>query len=382
LAEDNIGINCTILANNCCRCLITACFYSQYLHNIVLYRRMLSVKRETMPNTVSIPSNFTLRIGSRGSPLALAQVELTKAALKAAHPDLIVKVVIIQTTGDWKPEHGDTPLKDLQTCNDAKGIWAGKGLFVKEIEHALMNGDIDCAIHSAKDVETEIPEGLHIAHVLPREDAHDVLIAQSQTNISQNIRDLPTGYTIGTTSLRRQMHLHHMNPNLNIVPLRGNVQTRLNKMIAGQVDALILAKAGLNRLGIEPEFYRDLSRDDMLPSGGQGIVAIETRQNDAIIQLILGAISDAPTFLNLTAERAVLAYLGGSCHTPIGVHSTWQTSTQMRISAAIGHSDGSKIWKEALTESVETHAQAQSLGQRLGERVKTVVPRGDLESIL
>jgi hydroxymethylbilane synthase len=331
---------------------------------------------------MALEPNFILRIGSRGSPLALAQVELTKSALKKAHPELKTETIIVKTSGDWKPEDGERSLEELQTSEDSNSRWAGKGLFVKEIEQALIKGRIDCAIHSAKDVQTELLNGLSISHALPAEAANDVFIASSKADISQNINLLSNGYTIGTTSLRRQMQLLAANPALTVTPLRGNVQTRLDKVKAGQVDATILAKAGLNRLGITPEFCRDLSFTEMCPSGGQGIVAIETREADTDIRAIFDQISDNKTFMRLMAERSVLRQLNGSCHTPIGVHGELKDTGEMVLRMCLGHEDGSQIWSATETGDVSTPEQAEALGVRVASSLRDKIPPKALEQIL
>jgi hydroxymethylbilane synthase len=245
-----------------------------------------------------------LRIGSRGSPMALHQTGLVRDRLIAAHPDLAapgaVEIVTIRTTGDRVQ---DRVLAEV----------GGKGLFAKEIEEALIARRIDLAVHSAKDLETWLPDGLVLAGVLPRDDPRDALVSRSGTAFAS----LAEGAKIGTVSLRRQAQLLRHRPDLVISPIRGNVGTRLRKMRAGEVDALVLALCGLERLGQRAQVSEILPPEIMLPAVGQGALAVECRADDAFVRRLIEPLDDPISAACLSAERAMLAALDGSCRTPI-----------------------------------------------------------------
>jgi hydroxymethylbilane synthase len=246
-----------------------------------------------------------LRIGSRGSPLALAQAREVKQRLVAAGLDgERIEIKVIRTTGDAIQ---DRPLA-------AAG---GKGLFTKEIEEALLSGMIDLAVHSTKDMPTVLPPGLMLAGFLPREDARDAFISRKAPGLDA----LPAGAVVGTASLRRQAMVKRQRPDLDVVTLRGNVETRLRKLDAGEVDATLLAVAGLKRLGLLSAATAILEADDFLPAVGQGAIGIETRANDDAQRALVAAIDDADTATAIAAERAFLGVLDGSCRTPIGGHA-------------------------------------------------------------
>lgn len=248
-----------------------------------------------------------LRIGTRGSPLALVQARTVRARLaKALRVDEdAIELKIIRTSGDAIQ---DRPLSEV----------GGKGLFTKEIEEALLNGRIDLAVHSAKDMPTLSQAGLMLAACLEREDPRDVFISLK----AKSLQELPRGATLGTASLRRQAIAKRLRPDLNVVPLRGNVETRLRKIEAGEVDATLLALAGLKRLGLTQHATKIMSAEEFLPAVGQGAIGIEARVNDERTRDILAGISHAGTFTALAAERAFLAELDGSCKTPIAGHAT------------------------------------------------------------
>jgi hydroxymethylbilane synthase len=258
-----------------------------------------------------------LRIGSRGSPLALAQSREVKSRIAAATglDPARIEVKIIRTTGDAIQ---DRPLSEA----------GGKGLFTKEIEEALLAGSIDLAVHSSKDMPTALPDGLVLSAFLPREDARDAFIGRT----AKSLRDLPAGAVVGTASLRRQAMVKRLRPDLAIVPLRGNVETRLRKIEAGEADATLLAVAGLKRLGLLDKADELLDIDAFLPAVGQGAIGIETRADDAATRSLVAKINDADTATALAAERAFLAVLDGSCRTPIGGHA--------RVSAGVVHFRG------------------------------------------
>lgn len=249
-------------------------------------------------------SSRPLRIGTRGSPMALHQTGVVRDRLLAAHPHLAapgaVEIVTIRTTGDRVQ---DRRLADI----------GGKGLFTKEIEEALFAGRIDLAVHSLKDVETWLPDGLEIACVLARDDPRDAFLSMRAPNLAA----LPKGASIGTASLRRQAQLLRRRPDLRVMPIRGNVDTRLKKLEAGEADALVLALCGLERLGKAEEATEILSREVMLPAVGQGLLAIECRVGDDELQRLLAPLHDSRSAACAAAERAMLAALDGSCRTPI-----------------------------------------------------------------
>ncbi len=271
----------------------------------------------------------TLRIGSRGSPLALAQSREVKSRIAAAaglDPERI-EVKIISTTGDVIQ---DRPLSEA----------GGKGLFTKEIEEALLAGTIDLAVHSSKDMPTALPDGLVLSAFLPREDARDAFIGRK----AKSLRALPAGAVVGTASLRRQAMVKRLRPDLAIVPLRGNVETRLRKIEAGEADATLLAVAGLKRLGLLEKADELLDIDAFLPAVGQGAIGIETRTDDAATRTLVARINDADTATALAAERAFLAVLDGSCRTPIGGHGRVNAGV-VRFRGMIVRPDGSEAYE-------------------------------------
>jgi hydroxymethylbilane synthase len=270
---------------------------------------------------------MTLRIGTRGSPLALVQARLARERIAAANgfsPNDIA-VEAIRTTGD---RIHDRPLAEA----------GGKGLFTKEIEEALIAGAIDLAVHSAKDMPTALPRGLTIAATLPREDPRDAFISRSSTTLQA----LPHGASIGTASLRRQALIKRRRPDLRMVPLRGNVETRLRKLEAGEVEAIVLARAGLKRLGLDEAAVSVLAVDEFPPAVGQGIIAIESRADDARMAALLATVNDAHSATALAAERAFLAVLDGSCRTPIAGHATIGGG-RISFHGLIAKPDGSEV---------------------------------------
>lgn len=270
-------------------------------------------------------STAALRIGTRGSPLAMVQARTVRARLAPAMQveEAAVELVVIRTTGDTIQ---DRPLADV----------GGKGLFTKEIEEALLDGRIDLAVHSSKDMPTVLPAGLLLAACLEREDPRDVFISRK----AKSLAELPHGATLGTASLRRQAIAKRARPDLNVVPLRGNVETRLRKLDAGEVDATLLALAGLRRLGLTEHATRIMSIDEFLPAVGQGAIGIEARENDARTREILSRIDHADTSAALACERAFLGVLDGSCKTPIAGHATI-TGDTVQFRGLIARPDGS-----------------------------------------
>lgn len=252
-------------------------------------------------------------IGTRGSKLALWQAEWVKTELQKLHPGLQVELNKIKTTGD---KILDVPLSRV----------GGKGLFVKEIEEALLQGKVDIAVHSMKDVPTEFPEGLHLAVICKREDPHDAFISQIQDAgfKIQNLTSLPQGATVGTSSLRRSCQLLNIRPDLNIVQLRGNLDTRLRKLDEGKFDAIILAAAGVKRLGLSERIVEILPLNIFLPAIGQGAIGIECRVKDEFIHKLISLLNDNETYKCVSAERSFLKRLGGGCQVPIAAYATIQ----------------------------------------------------------
>lgn len=310
------------------------------------------------------PMKTHINIGTRGSPLAMAQATQVQSLLQAAWPDLETEIVIIKTSGDWAPSDGETRLSSQD---------GGKGLFTKEIEMALLDGRIDCAVHSMKDVETFMPEDLQITSILEREDPRDALIVRPGIT-AQCLDDLPLNAVIGTASVRRAAMALSKREDFDIRPFRGNVETRLEKVKNAAVDASFLAISGLNRLGLKSAAHCILSMEDMLPAAGQGAVGIQSRKNDAETNEILGAINHEPTFLCVMAERAVLAVLDGSCHTPIGAHAKLHDG-RMDLKACIASLDGREFYEQQDFSHVTSPQQAISFGTQIGQALKDTIPQ-------
>lgn len=294
-----------------------------------------------------------LRIGTRGSPLALAQAHETQSRLIAAHPELsepgAIEICVIKTTGD---KVQDRPLSEI----------GGKGLFTKEIEDALLEGAIDLAVHSMKDVPTHLPDGLEIACLLEREDARDVLIASTGTSIAT----LPRNAVVGSASLRRAAQIKAQRPDLVITALRGNVETRIAKVQRGDAAATLLALAGLKRLGKEAAATAILSTEEILPAVAQGAIGIETRIGDVRVGRFLAPLNHAPTRHRVIAERACLTVLEGSCRTPIAAYCEIARD-QLHLRALIAQPDGSVVHRH---EDYAPTVDAAELGAAIGRRLK------------
>ncbi|MFG1397927.1 hydroxymethylbilane synthase [Roseixanthobacter pseudopolyaromaticivorans] len=296
-----------------------------------------------------------LAIGTRGSALALWQAHAVRDALATAlaRPADSIAIEIIRTSGD--------AIQD-RALSEA----GGKGLFTKEIEEALLDGRIDLAVHSAKDVATYLPDGLHLAGYLPRADVRDALILREGAGLS----DLKPGAIIGTASLRREAQLRRKRPDLEVQLLRGNVQTRLSKVRSGIFDATLLALAGLTRLGLAHETSAILDTDDFLPAVGQGAVAIECRISDEATNAAIAAITCRATGIALAAERAFLAALDGSCRTPIAALATLN-GERVRLRGLVLSPDGRDA---AEADSSAPVADAARLGADLGKELRTSAP--------
>jgi hydroxymethylbilane synthase len=289
-----------------------------------------------------------LILGTRGSKLALHQSEWFQSRIHAVMPDVQVTLRKIQTSGD---KIVDVPLAKI----------GGKGLFVKEIEEALLAGEIDLAVHSMKDVPAQLPKGLEILCVPPREDARDALISRD----GRSFKDLPRGATIGTASLRRQAQLLNARPDLRIVMLRGNLDTRLRKLKEGQFDAIVLAAAGLHRLAWAHEITEYLDPSVSLPAIGQGALGIEGRSDDQFVRSVLDRLNDRATATTVTAERAFLARLEGGCQVPIAAYATLSDG-QVMLDGLVAGVDGKTVLRDRIQgSSHDAHALGVQLAGRL-----------------
>jgi hydroxymethylbilane synthase len=294
-----------------------------------------------------------LRIGTRGSAMALYQANLVRDRLLAAHPELaepgMVELVVIRTTGD-------------RVQNRLLAEIGGKGLFTREIEEALIDRRIDLAVHSAKDMETFLPAGLSIACVLPRDDPRDALCARDGTRLA----GLPAGARVATASVRRRAQLLRRRADLDVVPIRGNVDTRLGKLAGGEIDALVLAACGLGRLGRADAASELLSVEVMLPAVAQGALTIETRSDDDAVRELLAPLNDAASATCIFAERAMLATLDGSCRTPIGGLAEIAGS-RLRLRGMLLSLDGAREWRARDTGPLD---EPEALGVEVGRRLR------------
>jgi hydroxymethylbilane synthase len=296
----------------------------------------------------------TFTIGSRGSKLALWQAEWVQARLRELRPAADVRIEIYKTSGDVIH---DVPL----------AIIGGKGVFTKELEEALLDGRIDIAVHSLKDLPTTLPAGLAITAITEREDPRDALVLPSGASSNgASLASLPHGATVGTSSLRRQAQLRHLRPDVQLKDLRGNVDTRLRKLDEGQYDAVILAAAGLRRLGFAARISASVAADVMLPAVGQGALGIETRAADADTNALIELLDHAPTRAACTAERALLRALGGGCQVPIAAHATVHDN-RLHLAALVAALDGTQLIRAALEEDI---ARAEEAGNALAEALR------------
>lgn len=296
-------------------------------------------------------SKVSLRIGTRGSPLALVQARAVRSRLAAAAgvSEDAIELIVIRTTGDTIQ---DRPLAEE----------GGKGLFTKEIEEALLDGRVDLAVHSAKDMPTVLPEGLVLAACLEREDPRDVFISRK----ARSLAELPRGASLGTASLRRQAIAKRTRPDLRVTPLRGNVETRLRKLDTGEVDATVLALAGLKRLGLTEHATDIMSADRFLPAVGQGAIGIETREDNKRVRDVLARVDHDDTSTAIACERAFLAALDGSCKTPIAGHAT-VSGDAVQFRGLIARPDGSAAHDIAGTGK---RKDAVAIGAEAGRELK------------
>ncbi len=310
-------------------------------------------KTKTSPMT----DTAKLRIGTRGSPLALAQAHEVRDKLANAHPELseegAIAITVITTTGD---KILDRALSEI----------GGKGLFTKEIDDALMGGEIDIAVHSMKDVPTVLPDGMILPTILPREDVRDAFISLKYKSFAE----MPAGSVIGSASLRRQAMILNKYPDLKVITFRGNVQTRLRKLSEEQVDATLLAMAGLNRLG-QPEIATaPISEDDMLPAVAQGAIGITSREDDSQTNKWLEALHCETSAIRVAAERAALKALDGSCRTPIAALAEFQEDGSLRLRVTIVRPDGSERLDTERMIANPDLASAIAAGSDAGEELK------------
>jgi hydroxymethylbilane synthase len=293
-----------------------------------------------------------LIIGSRGSKLALAQANLVSAQLQELNAGLEIKIEIIKTTGDVKQD----PLAAI----------GGKGVFTKELEEALLDRRIDIAVHSLKDLPTIIPEGLRLSAICVREDASDaLLLSPGISERGTSIRDLPQNAVIGTSSPRRAAQLKHLRGDVVIKELRGNIDTRLRKLDEGQYDALILAAAGLRRLGLADRISKVIDHAEMVPAVGQGAIGLESRRDDEKAHEVCAKADDLKTRLACTAERAFLRALGGGCQLPIAGHAEIE-GEQIRLVGLVADVAGSRLVKDQMTGPMH---EAEEIGTELGRRL-------------
>lgn len=290
----------------------------------------------------------TVTVGTRGSQLALWQASYVKQQLLHYHPDVQIELKIIKTTGD--------------TIQNRTLVGLGKGVFTKEIEVALLNADIDLAVHSLKDLPTELPDGLCIAAIPTREDPRDVLISSTRLPL----HELTNEAKIGTTSPRRKAQLLHIRPDLQVVDVRGNVDTRLRKLQETELDGIILAAAGLKRLQKEDLITEYFAPDKFVPAVGQGALAIETRVEDSLTQQLLSPLNDSMTTIEITAERTLLESLGGGCQLPIGAYAR-QHNEKLSLIGTVCHPLGKKRIVEQATSGIDN---PQELGRFVAEKLR------------
>ncbi len=291
-----------------------------------------------------------IKIGTRGSQLALAQSGWVKERIESVHPEVKVDLIRIRTTGD---KIFDAPLSRI----------GGKGLFVKEIEMALSKGEVDVAVHSMKDVPAELPADLDIRIYPEREDPRDAFVSRE----FGSLRDLPERSTVGTGSLRRSTQLRFMRPDIRIIAIRGNVDTRIRKMESGELHAVILAVAGLRRMGFADKITSILSKEELLPAIGQGALCLETRKSDSAILDLLGFLHHEETEVTVRAERAFLKELGGGCQVPIAGYGRLE-GREILLEGMVAELDGSRLLRDRMSGSVE---EPERIGTALAKKLLT-----------
>lgn len=295
--------------------------------------------------TLKLPDRIV--IATRESPLALWQARHVAESIRASHPVLAIELLGMTTEGD-------------RSLGSSLAQIGGKGLFVKELEEALQDGRADIAVHSMKDVPMHLPAGLTLAAITVREDPRDAFVS----NRFRRLAELPAGARVGTSSLRRQSQLRARYPHLEVAPLRGNVQTRLSRLEEGRFDAVILAAAGLTRLGLRSRVTSLLEPEECLPAVGQGALGIECRAGRADVLALLAALDDAPTRWCVEAERALSRALAGSCNVPLGGYADWE-GQRVRLRGLVAAPDGSRLVRDELLATAEENPE--QLGQRLAQ---------------
>ena len=304
----------------------------------------------------------TIRLGTRGSALALIQAEKIKQKLLESWDPLgdetEIEIVPISTSGDWRADHVEQSFVELG---------GNKDRFTKEIDDALSSGHIDMAVHSVKDLASTLTAGIRLSATLARDDARDAFISRSAASLNT----LPEGATIGTSSLRRQAQILAERPDLRMIPLRGNVDTRLEKLKNGMADATILAVAGLIRLQVENRITAILSASTMLPAAGQGALGVLIREQDEAMDELLAPLDDGTTRICVTAERAVMRAIDGDCTTPAAAFATITGSGLLALEALVARADGSDLVRLAATGDVR---QAEAIGDMLGEKLRKRAP--------
>ena len=301
-----------------------------------------------------------LRIGTRKSPLALWQAEHVRARLAAAHPGLTIELVSMTTEGD---RILDAPLATV----------GGKGLFLKELEQALLDGRADIAVHSLKDVTVTLPAGLHIPVIGEREDPRDAFVSNSFASLA----DLPAGARVGTSSLRRTCQLRALYPHIEVISLRGNVNSRLAKLDAGQFDAIILACAGLKRLGLAERIRVELTPEILLPAVGQGAICIECRVGDSDVERLIAPLHHPATAVRIAAERALNARLEGGCQVPIAAYAELSDDL-LQLRALVGEPDGSRLIRGEIQGEAR---RAEALGETLADELLQRGARAILDKV-
>lgn len=308
-----------------------------------------------------------IRIGTRGSDLALAQTESFVVSLKKIFPDVETEVCVIRTSGDWKPEHKETRLSELD---------GGKGLFAKEIETALFEERIDCAVHSTKDMPSFLPDGLEMLCFLERGDPRDVFVSKKYPSFDH----LPEGAVLGTASVRRAAFLKNRRPDLDIQPIRGNVPTRIRKMKEGRYDAIVLAAAGIQRLSLTHEIRHYFEAEDFIPACGQGVIGIEIPSHRTDLKEILSRVSHHETTLCTLCERAALQALDGSCSSPIGAYAVYdEGSSVLSFKCAVADLDGTEIHEISDTKNLSTNQEAIDFGAKIGQSLKDRIESQNLK---
>lgn len=299
--------------------------------------------------TPTAPSVDLIRIATRESPLAMWQTEFVASELRRLHPGLKVELVSMTTKGD---QLLDSPLAKI----------GGKGLFVKELELALMDGRADIAVHSMKDVPMRFPDGLELIAILEGHDPRDAFVS----NNYESLAALPAGAVVGTSSLRRETQIRSRYPQLEIKMLRGNIQSRMAKLDRGEYDAIILAAAGLKRMGYDARIRTELSPEESLPSVGQGALGIEARSDDAAVRALIAPLIHTPTDIRVRAERAFNTRLNGGCQVPIGGYALLQDDGSLWLRGMVGRPDGTLTLRDEITGNV---TEGEALGVALAERM-------------